>query len=110
MFANIFKSAKRQVIEEANAIYYEMWRTNTAVTVVKESYYNDTFRLTSGRLQVHIYSHMFCRLVPMSQFETTISTNNSDVLKYWAVALAASNQGRNIEKFLGCVKLVDLSK
>lgn len=110
MFANIFKSAKSQVVEEANAIYYEMWRTNKAVTVVKESYYNDTFRVSCGCLQVHIYSHMFGRLVPMSTYETRITTNNNEILKYFAVALAASNQGRNIEKFLDCVKLVDLSR
>lgn len=110
MFANIFKSAKNQVVTEANAIYYELWRTNKAVTVVKESHYNDTFRVSCGCLQVHIYSHMFARLLPMSNYETRIATNNNEVLKYFAVSLAASNQGRNIEKFLDCVKLVDLSR
>ena len=110
MFTNIFKSAKRQVIEEANAIYYEAWRTNQDITVVKESYYNDTFRLSCGPLQIHIYSLILGRILPMSQHEVKIRTNNSDILKYWAVGLAASNQGRKIEDFLDCVKLVDLSR
>lgn len=110
MFANIFKSAKKQVIEEASAIYYEAWRTNTNITVVKESFHNDTFRLSCGCLQVHINSFIFGRLVPMSQYEKRITTNNSEILKYWAVALAASNQGRKVSDFLDLVKVVDLTR
>ena len=108
MLSNIFKSAKRQVIEEANAIYYEAWRTNANITVIKESFYCDTFRLSCGCLQVHVNSFAFGRLVPMSQYEKRITTNNSEILKYWAVALAASNQGRNVSNFLDLVKVVDL--